>query len=64
MKKYKYNIGDVVLVNVEYPLEKIGIIIDCDIDGFEPPLYRVLIQNGGAPVWIHASNIKKSIESK
>lgn len=59
--KYKYNIGDIVLVSVEYPLEKFGIIIDCDIDGVEPPLYRVLIQNSGGPVWIHASDVKKFI---
>ena len=64
MKKYIYDIGDIVLVNVEYPLQKIGIIIDSDIDGVEPPLYRVLMQNSGAPVWVHASNIKNSIESK
>ena len=60
MKKYTYDIGDWVIM--KYPSKKVGVIIDQDIDGIEPPLYRVLIQNRQEPIWVHISDILTSVE--
>jgi hypothetical protein len=59
MKKIVYDIGDWVVV--KYPSKSVGVIIDLDIDGVEPPLYRVLIQNKPEPLWVHVSDILESI---
>ena len=59
MKKAVYDIGDWVIM--KYPNQKVGVIIDQDVDGYEPPLYRVLIQNYEQPIWVHISDILTSV---
>lgn len=46
---------------MKYPNQKVGVIIDQDVDGYEPPLYRVLIQNYEQPIWVHISDILTSV---
>jgi len=60
MKKSVYDIGDWVVM--KHPAEKVGVIIDQDNDGVEPPLYRVLIQSRPEPIWVHVSDIFSSLE--
>ena len=60
MKKSVYDIGDWVIM--KYPAKKVGVIIEQDYDGVEPPLYRVLIQDRPESIWVHIADILSSLE--
>ena len=55
MKKYVYDIGDLVVTKTN----QIAIIIDREINGTEPILYWVLIQTYNVPQWLHECMIKE-----
>jgi hypothetical protein len=62
MKKSVYDIGDWVIVRYMVTPAVVGVVIDLDIDGVEPPLYRILIQSYHEPVWLHPASIKEALD--
>jgi hypothetical protein len=63
MKKSVYDIGDWVFVkyNKEPTPSEVGVIVDVEIDGIEPVLYRILLQTHHIPLWVHEEHVKSVI---